>query len=102
MQREFDLSYVDREKLLECLWRKSKPAAFFTMNGIPPPPYDKQEAKSRARNGYVDYACGRCIKTQIFEATVIHPSFSCIPEEKFVGCIAYASPHTYDEERIDQ
>lgn len=66
---------IDREELLYQLWLKQKSAAFFSMAGIRPPLYDRVAAKASARpDGYVDYACGRCIKATIFGGDEVDPS----------------------------
>lgn len=66
---------IDREELLYQLWLKQGPAPYFSMMGRQPPPYDRAAAKASAdRHGYVDYACGRCIKTNIFGEDEVDPS----------------------------
>jgi len=59
-----DISGVDKVVLLRELWNNSKPAAFFTMNGIPPPPFNETNAKFFV-DKYIDYYDGRLIKTDI-------------------------------------
>lgn len=66
---------IDREELLYQLWLKQKPAAYFSMMGRQSLPYDRTTAKASAdRDGYVDYACGRCIKATIFGGDEVDPS----------------------------
>jgi hypothetical protein len=68
-----DIRGIDRDKLLYQLWLNQKPAAFFTV--IAPPPYDADAAKRAVdRHGYIDYVCGRCIKTKIFGVDEVDPS----------------------------
>lgn len=71
-----DVSDIDRKVLLKALWENAKPAAFF--NPIPSlvPPYDENRALEEVdRDGYVDYACGRCIKSDVFgKSNIIDPS----------------------------
>jgi hypothetical protein len=64
MTEKIDIIGVDKEELLFALWEKSKVAAFFTLSGIPPPPYDKELAKSEL-SSFIDYFCGRVIKTDL-------------------------------------
>jgi hypothetical protein len=41
-----------------------KPAAYFTFNPSKAPPFNNEEAK-KAVKGYIDYFCGRCIKSDL-------------------------------------
>lgn len=53
-------------KLLKCMWERSSPAIFFKMSGMTPPLFNEKEAYetlSNPRTMYVDYFCGRLIKT---------------------------------------
>jgi hypothetical protein len=61
-----DVSGVDRDKLLEALWRNSKPSHFFASRGMPAPIWNLERAKSELRGTYADYCCGRCIKTDVY------------------------------------
>lgn len=47
---------------LYTLWSYQIPAAFFKLQGLPPPKWDAVEARKALSNGYIDYVCGRCIK----------------------------------------
>lgn len=47
------------------IWDNQKPASFFTMSGLPPPPFNKTEAQEALQRGYIDYLCGRAIKGEI-------------------------------------
>lgn len=55
---------IDKVKLLEALWKKSQPAAFFRMQGISPPSFNMNEAQ-QAVKGYIDYFNGRVIKCNL-------------------------------------
>ena len=67
-----DISGIDKEILLEALWTRSTPAAFFSLNGSTPPPFSFSAAKSELSNdGYADYICGRAIKTNIYQEDTI-------------------------------
>ena len=55
---------VDKVKLLTALWKGAKPAAFFAFSGRISPIFDESAAKDAVR-GYIDYYCGRCIKTDL-------------------------------------
>ncbi len=62
-----DVTGVDRAKLLQKLWENAKPASFFTLSGLPEPEFDLERAQREIHtDGYVDYVCGRCIKTSVF------------------------------------
>lgn len=67
MSDKVDVTGIDRKELLRALWENSKPAAFLVMNNMVAP-FDMDEAVRSARpgTGYVDYACGRLIKAEIF------------------------------------
>jgi len=73
--RLVDVSGVDRDQLLQCLWDNSKPAAFYTAQGLKGPSrLDLQGEKNRALDGYIDYASGRLIKAPIYqESNLIDP-----------------------------
>jgi len=49
---------------LKALWISSKPAAFFTFSGAMSPPFNEADAIT-AVTSYIDYFCGRLIKTDI-------------------------------------
>jgi hypothetical protein len=55
---------IDKLRLLEALWTRSQPAAFFRMQGISPPPFNMNEAQ-KAVHQYIDYFCGRVIKCDL-------------------------------------
>jgi hypothetical protein len=54
----------DKKKLLRALWEHAKPAVFFQMHGLPGPAFEEAAAE-RELKGYIDYFCGRCIKTDL-------------------------------------
>ena len=69
-----DITNIDRDSLLEALWNRSKPAVFFQSNNVTPPKFTLSEAKLHVRsNGYVDYVCGRAIKTNIYTQDQVDP-----------------------------
>lgn len=68
---------IPKEVLLKALWSNMKPAAFFTMSGIPSPAFDNKEASSAVKQ-YIDYFSGRCIKTDL--------------------SVDMAEPHSYDRD----
>lgn len=60
-----DISGLDKVALLQKMWANMKPAAFFSMNSfVPVPSFDETQAKEAVKN-YIDYFCGRCIKTDL-------------------------------------
>lgn len=61
MQREVNIFGIDRVELLKELWLAREPAIFFSMYS---PQFDEKQAV-QALNGYIDYFCGRCIKTDL-------------------------------------
>jgi hypothetical protein len=67
-----DVAGIDRKKLLKALWDNAKPAAFFKDYPSLTPTFDLDDVMRNARRGYVDYACGRCIKAKVFtkESTI--------------------------------
>lgn len=66
---QVDISNIDKTKLLEALWYKQQPAAFFAFNFVTPPKFDKEAAKI-AVTKYIDYFCGRCIKADISQDSI--------------------------------
>ena len=59
-----NISGLSKVMLLERLWTRMKPAAFFAYNPSLTPSFNKEEAK-KAVEGYIDYFCGRCIKSDL-------------------------------------
>ena len=64
-----NISGLSKVELLERLWTRMKPAAFFTLYPSLVPSFHKDEAK-KAVEGYIDYFCGRCIKSDLSGDTV--------------------------------
>jgi hypothetical protein len=60
-----DISGLDRVQLLRHLWEKSKVAGFFGMYGGPTPSFGSERRPEDAVSGYIDYFCGRVIKTDL-------------------------------------
>ena len=60
---DIDISDIDKVELLRHLWREQAPATFYTDNSLTPP-FDENEARYAIR-GYIDYFCGRCIKSNL-------------------------------------
>lgn len=56
-----DLNKVD---LLKALWDNAKPAAFYGFSGRAAPSLDEASATA-AVSKYIDYFCGRCIKSDL-------------------------------------
>ena len=54
---------VSKQNALEAMWRNSKTAPFFAMNGNSPSSLNHNELSKALRTDYVDYLCGRVIKT---------------------------------------
>jgi len=59
-----NISGLSKVVLLERLWTRMKPAAFFAFNPSLAPSFNKEEAE-KAVEGYIDYFCGRCIKSDL-------------------------------------
>jgi hypothetical protein len=69
-----DVTGIDRKELLEALWNNAQPAAFYILQNIDPPPFKLESAMKTTHGTYVDYACGRCIKADVFrKEDVIDP-----------------------------
>lgn len=67
---KIDISGISKKILLRELWKNSKSASFFTVNGIPSPPLEEKDIDDRLNemdNGdhYIDYFCGRAIKMSL-------------------------------------
>ena len=62
---------IDRKKLLTEMWKNAPIASFFIFRGIPPPPLDPGELEDACNNEYIDYMCGRPIKTRFNSETNI-------------------------------
>lgn len=64
-----NISGLSKVDLLERLWTRMKPAAFFAFNPSAAPSFNKDGAE-KAVKGYIDYFCGRCIKSDLSGDTV--------------------------------
>ena len=65
---------IGRDQLLEARWNRSQPAAFFSNNNVETPSFDLEKAKGQlSSDGYVDYICGRIIKTNIYMGDEVDP-----------------------------
>lgn len=64
MTETVKIAGIPKVELLRALWNNMKPAAFFTMSGLPPPVFDTEHAEQVVTD-YIDYFCGRCIKTDL-------------------------------------
>lgn len=62
---EVDITGLDKKEVLKQLWLGSEPAVVFAMNSSEPPGYSSEEAEKAIKEGYVDYLCGRAIKSPI-------------------------------------
>lgn len=83
---KLDYPGLNQEALVKCLWAHQKPAVFFENSDVKPPPFDAECI--RMHNGYVDYACGRCVKLYIDQDSVTRYDHSCTPEVTLKECVA--------------
>jgi len=65
-----DISGLDKVELLERLWSRQIVASFFRMSGRPSPAFDRKRAADAVKADYIDYFCGRCIKTDLSKDVV--------------------------------
>lgn len=66
-----NISGVDKVKLLAILWHGQIKAGYFAANFKNAPGFDKEGAV-KAVTGYIDYYCGRAIKTDLSKMRWIH------------------------------
>lgn len=59
-----DISGLNKVTLLNALWRNMQPAAFFPYRNTNPPAFDNTLA-SVVVERYIDYFCGRAIKSDL-------------------------------------
>lgn len=64
-----DISGLDKVDVLRALWKNQVPAAFFSLNGLPTPPFDEDLAQKSVLRS-IDYFCGRAIKTNLSDNVV--------------------------------
>ncbi len=69
-----DISGIDRDLLLEALWKGSFVASFYKMAGLPFPAFNINKAKSELRNNYADYICGKVIKADVYSKDTVDPT----------------------------
>jgi hypothetical protein len=62
-----DISGIDKRVLLKALWLNSEPAPFFDRMNVREPKY--YEPTDDVLGEYIDYWCGRLIKTDISKNT---------------------------------
>jgi hypothetical protein len=62
---QVDITGLDKKEVLKQLWIGSEPAIAFVMANVDPPGFDPEEAEKAIKRGYVDYLCGRAIKSPI-------------------------------------
>lgn len=65
-----DISGLDKVQVLKALWLNMKPAAFFSMSGLPSPSFNEASAAAHIAEGYIDYYDGRCIKMSLKEDVI--------------------------------
>tara|TARA_R110001599_G_scaffold5043_2_gene25446 strand:+ start:1666 stop:1998 length:333 start_codon:yes stop_codon:yes gene_type:complete len=67
MRRHINISGIDKIVLLRALWKKQNSALFYAVMEKEPPVFDSEHSKVvlQSGEGYVDYVCGRRIKTYI-------------------------------------
>jgi len=58
-----DIVGLDKATILTRLWQNSKTASFFSNTGMSLPPLSLDALQAALQSGYVDYLCGRVIKT---------------------------------------
>lgn len=64
MTSEINIKDLDKVELLKNLWENQVTAAFFTFSGKTAPKFEDELAE-KAVNDYIDYFCGRAIKTNL-------------------------------------
>lgn len=62
--QEINIEGIPKTELLFILWEKSKPAMYYKIHSLPFPEFDSISA-DHAVLGYIDYFCGRLIKSDI-------------------------------------
>lgn len=61
--------FTDRVSLLRGLWEAQRTASFFAIVPRTTPTFDENKAKTAVK-GYIDYFCGRAIKTDLSKDTI--------------------------------
>lgn len=72
MSEKIDISGLDKRKILRALWENSKPASFYDFLPHLIPKFDENVVESSIEYGYIDYFCGRLIKTD-FSGDTLRP-----------------------------
>ena len=69
---EIEISGVDKVLLLQELWNRQIVASFYNnmFTSWMTPKFDEFEAHKAINGGYIDYFCGRCIKTDLRKNSV--------------------------------
>jgi len=62
---EIDITGVNRVMLLHELWNLQIVASFFAHRPDMAPTFNDKEAIVAIQRGYIDYFCGRCIKSDL-------------------------------------
>ncbi len=70
MDNSIDISGIDKGILLYFLWKGQVKASFFGSNSVSPPDFNEEQANRVAKNGRIDYYCGRAIKTDLSKDSV--------------------------------
>ena len=64
MSQEISIKGLCKVTLLHKMWTHQRVAAFYSLSGHAPPEFDVEEANI-AIGTYIDYFCGRAIKTDL-------------------------------------
>lgn len=62
--QEINIKGISKTEILRALFLNSTPASFFILSGIPAPSFDDSNAEIAVAS-YIDYFCGRLIKSDI-------------------------------------
>lgn len=62
---KIDITGLNKVELLHELWNGQITASFFSFMPTMAPPFDDDNAQRAVQCGYIDYFCGRCIKTDL-------------------------------------
>jgi len=74
---DIDISGIDKVELLRQLWKHSVVASFYKTTGLSSPSLNEIELK-KCFDGYIDYLCGRVIKTDISKNKVNHYMYDMV------------------------
>lgn len=70
MDNSIDISGINKGILLHSLWKGQVTESFFGSNSVSPPDFNEDQATKVAKAGYIDYYCGRAIKTDLSKDAV--------------------------------